>query len=515
MQDRAEQQHGGAAAGDVASLDPAAACEAHVVLAGRPTRLDGLLQPGARFRVPVTPETLLSLESLHLLAAERGARIDLALAEGLNAREEGFLEDFRLRFLNEAIATADGPGPLSDDALSYARSLAGMAASGGLPRSRLTVPDRLGSAVLIGAYGGDHVGDAAILGGVLLGLHRDHGITRACILSQRPGHTARLAAALETPVEVTVRPYDYATLRAELDRSDALAFAGGPLMDLPRMLVKHLAAARMARAARKPFLICRVGVGPFSRRISAWTARLIAAHADMLSVRTSGAARHPVLRGLEVQTGRDPAFDYLESRGRLTRLTGTEQASVERLLEGTEGRVLIGLNIRPIRHEWSHQGKDFSRDAEEGFNLRLSEVMAAVSAAAPRPVTWVFFPMNPIQLGSSDLAAAWRLHRLVGARADLRVWEADPDVDGVLHLLRRLDGAVAMRFHAAIFCLSQGVPTIGIDYYPGQGGKVEQLFHDFGLGDDVRRIDTSDADWMRDRLARLAGAVPGARKQFE
>lgn len=506
-----ERQDGTAAAGDGATLDPAAAREAHDVLAGRPTRLDGLFRPGTRFRVPVTPATLHALESLHLLAAERGTQLDLGPAEGLDAREQGFLEDFRLRFLNEAIATAEGPGPLAADAMSYAQSLAGMAASGGLPRTRLPVPARLGSAVLIGAYGGDHVGDAAILGGVLLGLHRDHGITRACILSQRPAHTARLAAALETPVEVSVRPYDYATLRAELDRSDALAFAGGPLMDLPRMLVKHLAAARLARAARKPFLICRIGVGPFSRQISAWTARLVASHADRLSVRTSGAAKHPVLRRLAVETGRDPAFDYLESRSRLTRLTEAEQASVERLLEGTEGRVLIGLNIRPIRHEWSKQGKDFSRDAEEGFNQRLSEAMVSVAAAASRPVTWVFFPMNPIQLGSSDLAAAWRLHRLVGGRADLRVWEADPDVDGVLHLLRRLDGAVAMRFHAAIFCLSQGVPTIGIDYYPGQGGKVEQLFHDFGLDGDVRRIDTADADWMRDRLARLARVQPGAR----
>lgn len=496
----------------MARLDPAAATGAHDLLAGRPSPLAGLFAPGAAFRVPVTPETLHALESLHLLAAETGTRLDLLPGEGLDAREAGFLEDFRLRFLGQRVATAEGPGPLLADILAYAGSLAGMALGGGLPRRRLPVPERLGSALLIGAYGGEHVGDAAILGGVLLGLHRDHGIARARILSQRPAHTARLAAALETPVEVSVHPYDYPTLRAELARSDALAFAGGPLMDLPRMLVKHLAAARLARRTGKPFLVRRIGVGPFSRRLSEWTARLIAAHADALSVRTSGAARHPVLRGLGVEIGRDPAFDYLESRGTLTRLTAAERASADRLLAGTGGRTLIGINIRPIRHEWSREGADFSRRAEERFAATLAEAMVAAAAAAPRPVTWVFFPMNPIQLGSSDLAAAWTLARLVRGRTDLRVWEADPDVDGVLNLLRRLDGAVAMRFHGAIFCLSQDVPTIGIDYYPGQGGKVEQLFQDFGLGEDVRRIDTADAEWLGERLARLVGAPAGSRR---
>lgn len=70
-----------------------------------------------------------------------------------------------------------------------------------------------------------------------------------------------------------------------------------------------------------------------------------------------------------------------------------------------------------------------------------------------------------------------------------------------------------MRFHAAIFSLSQGRPTFGIDYYPNQGGKVEQLFADLGKADDAVQIDKFTPDWLVDKLATLA-AIQGAM-EFE
>ena len=115
--------------------------------------------------------------------------------------------------------------------------------------------------------------------------------------------------------------------------------------------------------------------------------------------------------------------------------------------------------------------------------------------------------MNPIQLGCSDLQSAWRLHKLVGSRADFRVWQADPGVAGLLFMLRGLDAAVTMRFHACIFALSQAVPTLGIDYYAHAGGKVEELFRDRGLSDDVARIDALQTAWLVNRLEAMARAA--------
>lgn len=111
--------------------------------------------------------------------------------------------------------------------------------------------------------------------------------------------------------------------------------------------------------------------------------------------------------------------------------------------------------------------------------------------------------MNPIQLGCSDLASAYRIHKSVANHIDFRVWESDPDVDGVLSMIRNFHVAITMRFHASIFMLSQNIPVLGIDYYPGEGGKVEQLFHDLGKIDYVRRIDTFESNWMINKLCKI------------
>lgn len=480
-------------------LDAALAVEAHAALAGRRPDLLAALDAarGAEILVPATPETIYSLESLFRLARDRGAVLALGAPEGLSPKEEAFLADFRHRFLENSAPPEERPAPLAADAFSFAWSI--LASLAGRP-SPAPAPQRFRSALLIGAYGGEHVGDAAILGGVLLDLHRSFGVAEVCVLSTRPKHTERLVASLETPVAVGVARYDYQTIDERLAAADALVFAGGPLMDLPRMLVKHLSAARRAERLGKPFLVRRIGVGPFSKSASRWTARQIALRAGAISVRTSGAAKDPIVADLAPEVKTDPAFDYLASRQALTRLTAEEKNSADRLLQGTVGRQLIGVNIRPIRHDWSPRGKSFAETAEDRFYDGAAA--ALTDYAATRPVAYVFFPMNPIQLGASDLAAAYRLHKLLGGAVDFRVWEADPDVDGVLYLLRKLDGAIAMRFHGAIFCLSQNLPTIGVDYYPGQGGKVEQLFRDAGKADLARRIDEADRVWLGKAMTR-------------
>lgn len=59
---------------------------------------------------------------------------------------------------------------------------------------------KINSAIVIGAYGGEHVGDAAILGGVLLRLKEKYGVTSAIIASSRPDRTQRWVSELSLPV---------------------------------------------------------------------------------------------------------------------------------------------------------------------------------------------------------------------------------------------------------------------------------------------------------------------------
>ena len=489
-------------------LSEEAAREVHATLAGRPTSLSRLLSrsegsgqtASAEWRIPLTSETVHRLEGLRRLASDHGISILPGAPQSLSLAETIFWTDFRDRskFRNE----------LAMDAWRFAGECLDF-----LWRYRPSAKNELGPAVeiqsplLIGAYGGEHVGDAAILGGVVQALSQKRGAREACLFSHRPKHTRNLVSTLSLPLEVTVRPYTLKSIEDALDNSDGVVLAGGPLMDLPRLLVKHWGAASMARQQGKPFLIDRIGLGPFKRRLSRRLARKILALATDISLRTSGAGRDPSLAGLDFEVLRDPAFDYLASRLRLDRLRDIDRRAVDSLLEGADGRRLIGVNLRPIRHDWCPDGEAASKRAYERFVKQIADGMIRLDEASSAPLTYVFFSMNPMQMGSSDLAAAYDLHRLVGGKVDLRVWEGDPTVDGVVYLLRKLDAAVTMRLHASIFALSQGIGVLGVDYYPAMGGKVLELFSDLGREDDVCRIDQFESGWfVRNMRAKLEPA---------
>jgi len=375
-------------------------------------------------------------------------------------------------------------------------------------------PDaRLPSVALVGAYGGEHIGDAAILGGVLLRLWRRHGTTAAVLLSQRPAHTRHLVRMLDTPMPVDVRGYDRRGIREAVARADALVFAGGPLIDVPRQLVKHLYAASRAGVAAKPFIIEGIGPGHFARRSSEWTARRLVRMAARVSVRTSADRDSPLLETLAAEVGRDPAFDYLATRGlELSRLRDADRRWIERLLRDTEGRLRVGLNLRPIGHRLTigvraPRRAAHIREVEARFEARLADALRRFHRASSRAPCFVFFPMNAIQFGLSDLRSAYRVKRLAGNEVDLRVWEGDASLDGVVALLRRLDLVVAMRLHATVFAMAEGRPVIGVDYRVGRRDKVTALLEDAGHADRCCRIDEMTSDWLVERLETLAAGL--------
>lgn len=373
---------------------------------------------------------------------------------------------------------------------------------------------RFGRVLLIGAYGGEHIGDAAILGGVLLRINRRYGTTNATLMSQRPLHTRHLIPMLATPFNVEVEEYEPARIRACLPLVDAVVFAGGPLIDLPKQLVRHLYTVSLARRYGKPFIIEGIGPGPFPRWPSEWTARRLVLMADYISLRTGG-VDSPLMRGLKPELGRDPAFDYLETRGaELGLLREQDRRWIERLLNGTHGRLLVGMNLRPIRHLFTvgaPAGKraEYTHDIEVRFEERLAEGMRQFHQCSPVPPCFVFFPMNAIQFGMSDLRSAYRIQRLLGGNVDFRVWEADASLDGVVALLRRLDIVITMRFHATIFALAQQRRVIGIDYRVGKRDKVGVLLNDLGQSENCRRIDELTSAWLLERLTVLANLHRG------
>jgi polysaccharide pyruvyl transferase WcaK-like protein len=213
-----------------------------------------------------------------------------------------------------------------------------------------------------------------------------------------------------------------------------------------------------------------------------------------------------VVRGLDPVIGRDPAFDYLETRPvELNRITDSERRWIDDLVQETSGRALVGINLRPIRHLYTvaDSGQDpveHTQYIESRFEDRLAEGMRQFDNASITRPCFVFFPMNAIQFGMSDLRSAYRISRRLGKDVDFRVWETDASIDGVVELLRRLDVVITMRFHATIFSLAQNRPVVGIDYRVGKRDKVAALLDDFDQSGNCTRIDLLSADWLCERL---------------
>jgi polysaccharide pyruvyl transferase WcaK-like protein len=496
-------------------LSEQSACQVNRTLNGDQTALSEVISETRRrrndgeavtWKIPVSPRTVHRLEGLYMLSKREEAELELTVTDTLSERQTAFLNDFALHRMGQNWDTGSGlprkaefAAELAEEAFFGLRSLPQL-----MGRVSPLPITSLNSVLIVGAYGGDHIGDAAILGGVLLTLHAKYGVTRAKLLSHRAHHTRRLVAGLKTPVEVSVYHYDSPTGVHLMSEVDALVVAGGPMMDLPRVLAKHLAAAGEARRLGKPFIIERVGLGPFKRESSRKAARVLLGLASRISTRTSTAAQSPIAKGFQVEVGRDPAFDYLATRQDLDLLTDEEVSSIDALLQGTEGRLLVGINNRPIRHDWSAKGESYAKTSEDRFIENTAEAMKQFAKSSSRPVTYVFFSMNSIQFGMSDLTSAYRFQELVGDEVDFRIWEADPDVDGMLCMLRRLDMNLAVRFHACIFSISQGIPTIGGDYYPGGGGKVCELFKDLNMSDEVRVMDEITPEWLVERFQKNA-----------
>ncbi len=497
----------------VIEIDELTAAQGHRVLAGKACALaDAMADAKAAlargedvmWRVAVGPGSVYAIESVHRLAADAGIHVQFDPLPSLQGPERVFYDDYvRYRLPisrgERAARFAEEWTAAGGEALSAALGLVRPAGA------RAPEPERVNSVVVIGAYGGDHIGDAAILGGTLIGLHDRYGITRATVMSGRPGHTRKLADGLSTPVEIDVAPYTAGAVGRALAGADAMVLGGGPLYGSPRILARHLAATAAARRRGLPFIVERIGMAYFGNALTRWAGRRILEGAARISVRTSASASHPLMEGLTAEVGRDPAFDYLEGRRELDRLPQADAEAVDTLLKGAEGSLKIGINMRPTLDQWRDLS-DLSRNTvDPAFIAKLAEGLIAFARASKRPVTFIFFPMNAIQLGMSDLSAAYELHRAVKGAIDLRVWDADASLDGVIHLLRRLDAAIAMRFHASIFAVTQNLPLIGLDYFAGSGGKVSELLSDLGRPEDASTVGRLTPEWLVERLTAATG----------
>ncbi len=331
--------------------------------------------------------------------------------------------------------------------------------------------------MLVGCYGGEHVGDAAILGGVIKRLAAAGQSQRFVVMSSRPKRTLRWVHSLRLDASIDVEFYDDATVRRVIDQQGigSIVIAGGPLMDLPGLTDMHLRAMSLARRRGLPVHAVGVGVGPCNNFMSRAAVRQILRLCQTVQVRSMADAARAAAWKVSVTVDRDPAFDYLADRMALT--PAESQVSVE-----PRARKTIAINLRPLWRKYVRRA---------GVDAATERVVAAFTGlidSRGADVDFVFLPFNADQFGFSDLSVAYRIQAALRDPSRLKIVEKELGIDEALSMLRQCDGVIAMRFHACIFSMAAGLPIVGVDYSDKPNGKVRTLLQEAGAAAQVLSV---------------------------
>jgi len=329
------------------------------------------------------------------------------------------------------------------------------------------------NALIIGCYGGEHVGDAAILGGVILRIKKKYDIHEFIVASIRTDRTKNWVDNLNIP-EVKLSVVEYSPL-LDIDQYNLLILGGGPLMNIPILLARHFLLVERFRKQKKPFIIEGIGIGPIGNFFSRILIKKILAVSGGASVRTiQDNMQYNKMAGRKAVLTRDPAFDYLEHA---LKLPGTKQKTLEYLL-GTDKEIWV-INLRPLWTKYARGNTDIKSVEASTINV-IADVLNEFKSSR----RFIFMPMNADQFGFSDLEVAYRLEKQIDERyndIDYQIWECEPDIGGCLELLKKTSLTISMRLHGCIFSLASRVRTIGLDYSLNSQGKVFALFKDLNM----------------------------------
>tara|TARA_B110000238_G_C16068836_1_gene413984 strand:- start:273 stop:1310 length:1038 start_codon:yes stop_codon:yes gene_type:complete len=334
-------------------------------------------------------------------------------------------------------------------------------------------------------YGGEHVGDAAILGGVILRLQKTYNINDFDILSIRKDRTECWVENLNIPVNINVISHKENIKSSNYDR---LVLAGGPIMNIPTILINHIKIINKFKINNKPFLIEGVGYGPLNTIMSKFLAKKIINKSDNISLRTNEDFRKVNKFRNDCIETIDPAFDYLKYHLKI--IKKSLDKFLNNILKEEEKKICV-INLRPLDKTYN-SGIDVSNVENKMLNSLVNFIDTYSSN-----MKFVFMPMNSDQFGYCDLEIAYKLENKIKEKklnVEYVIWETETIINDCLLLLKKASLTISMRFHACIFSLSTDTPTIGIDYSTVEKGKVYNLFKNKNKESQVININNFEED---------------------
>jgi polysaccharide pyruvyl transferase CsaB len=343
--------------------------------------------------------------------------------------------------------------------------------------------------LVVGYYGFGNTGDEAILSALAAGLRKRLPSARIVVTSGDPGQTRHRHGVEALPWR------DPLSIAEAVKQSDLVVIGGGGLfqdyggieagtMLTPRHggVTFYAGPAVLAALAKKPVALHGLGFGPLASPEARRIVRAVAGGAARLSVRD--AASRALLAEIGVPEERvfvsaDPAF-----------LLSSEHVRPEDILigMGLEPRApIVGVALRP----WSRGAQP---DAWE------PAVAAALDLFVERTgATLLFVPFEKTPwTDDDDFALASRIRRRLAHADRAAVLSGLLAAQDTASLLAGCDLVLGMRFHAAVFAISGGVPPVAIAYDP----KVEALMAAAGLEDLVEPIHGLSAASLAARMER-------------
>lgn len=324
---------------------------------------------------------------------------------------------------------------------------------------------------VIGAYGGEHVGDSAILGGVLLRIKKRHPhISKAIVYSVRPDRTRFWNSGLDgINLDIEVKPYVHNFILHS--KEDFLVWAGGPIMEMPKDILNHYYTTRIFSKAKLKFEIIGCGWGPFKTLYAKRLAHKIIDAADYVELRQKANLKNPY------QLLKDPAFDYIEHFLKLNKqLEWTfSKSKIDEFFSKNmdNGKKNVFINLRPI---WNKYNKSKYSTSE----IETMIIESLTKLIKENDFNFITLPFNTDHYGFSDVLISLRLRDALTKHQDrISVFGRELNAREMIYFLQKFDCGVSMRFHACIFAKSLRIPVYGLDYTAGEKGKVGHLFDSF------------------------------------
>lgn len=367
------------------------------------------------------------------------------------------------------------------------------------PAKRLLNPQADCYKVLIcGWYGTETLGDKAILGGIIHVLRATFAKIELHIASLEVFISRMTAEQMPELQGCFIHPIE--SIQQHVQSMDLVIFGGGPLMSPIAHLVDMRAIFQRAAEAKIPTIIAGCGVGPI-HPASPYTRSIrhilelssVRIFRDQKSLTTVG---HLGIAPSCDHVAEDPAFTWLQNQILLdTTLSGET---------GNQPNLLLGLRDWPYQQYSTGLSYSEAQQIQERFEQKIIDALYRLLSIYPNLIITPF-PMCTNHIGCDDrwfYRRLFRGHDTIYRALNLAYLEGECSPQAAIKAFQSASATLVMRYHALIFSLALGLPTVSIDYTLGQG-KTKALADTYNVPH--KSIKEIESEFIVDNISKYLG----------